>query len=71
MHASCSVVADVFTRKSTEVKDGLDLYIATEFAARGDLYRLREPLTPHDVRLLMWQLLVGVQYLHSCHVWHR
>ncbi len=38
---------------------------------RGDLYHQNEPLTPVALRLLIWQLLVAVQYMHSCHVWHR
>ena len=33
LHPLCLSVADVITRKSTEVKDGLDLYIATEYAS--------------------------------------
>ncbi|CAI5999435.1 unnamed protein product [Closterium sp. NIES-65] len=105
-------LADVFTRKSTEVPGGFDLYIATEYASgishsprpmafeptqrsipsfsppsplpflsaspppggdpyHGDLYRFKQPLTPEDVRRLIWQLLVATRYLHSCHVWHR
>ncbi|CAI5486491.1 unnamed protein product [Closterium sp. Naga37s-1] len=64
-------LADVFTRKSTEVPGGFDLYIATEYASGGDLYRFKQPLTPEDVRRLIWQLLVATRYLHSCHVWHR
>eukprot|EP00850_Spirogloea_muscicola_P020470 SM000217S06852 [mRNA] locus=s217:179868:184453:+ [translate_table: standard] len=64
-------LTDVFTRPSSEVAEGIDLYIATEFADGGDLYRLRESLSPTLVKLLIWQLLVAVRYLHSCHVWHR
>jgi mitogen-activated protein kinase 1/3 len=37
----------------------------------GDLNHQNEPLTPGALRLLIWQLLVAVQYMHSCHVWHR
>lgn len=37
----------------------------------GDLNHQNEPLTPGALRLLIWQLLVAVQYIHSCHVWHR
>eukprot|EP00850_Spirogloea_muscicola_P009817 SM000056S17935 [mRNA] locus=s56:232798:237452:+ [translate_table: standard] len=64
-------LTDVFTRPSSEVAGGIDLYIATEFADGGDLYCLRESLSPTLVKLLIWQLLVAVRYLHSCHVWHR
>ncbi|GAQ87390.1 Putative Serine/Threonine protein kinase [Klebsormidium nitens] len=64
-------VSDVFLRESTEVEEGIDLYIATEYAQEGDIYRLRRPLTLPDVRRLMWELLVAVRYLHSQQVWHR
>ena len=37
----------------------------------GDLYHQEEPMTPETVRTLIWQLLVSVHYMHTCHVWHR
>ncbi|CAK9227970.1 unnamed protein product [Sphagnum jensenii] len=64
-------LTNVFTTQNLESSDTTDLYIATEFAERGDLYHQNEPLTPVALRLLIWQLLVAVQYMHSCHVWHR
>lgn len=37
----------------------------------GDMYHQGEAMTPEIVRTLIWQLLVSVNYMHSCHVWHR
>lgn len=70
-HPHIISLTDVFTFPSSEVEGGLDLYIATEFADGGDMYHLKEPVSANDVKLLVWQLLVGVKYLHSCRVWHR
>ncbi|KAH8954862.1 hypothetical protein BDL97_08G103600 [Sphagnum fallax] len=64
-------LTNVFTTPNLEISDSTDLYIATEFAECGDLNHQNEPLTPGALRLLIWQLLVAVQYMHSCHVWHR
>ncbi|KAL2644976.1 hypothetical protein R1flu_012563 [Riccia fluitans] len=64
-------LTDVFTAENLDIQGGIDLYIATEYADRGDMYHLKDPLLPDDVKLLVWQLLSGVRYLHSCHVWHR
>ncbi|KAG6544862.1 hypothetical protein Mapa_013552 [Marchantia paleacea] len=64
-------LSNVFTSESLDIPGGIDLYIATEYADRGDMYHLKDPLLPDDVKLLVWQLLSGVRYLHSCHVWHR
>lgn len=64
-------LTDVFTKPSSETRGGLDLYIATEFADWGDMYHLREPITSNHVKILVWQLLVGLKYMHSCRVWHR
>lgn len=71
IHPYIISLTDVFTSKNLEKPDSTDLYIATEFAERGDLYRQSEPITAETVRTLMWQLLVSVNYMHSCHVWHR
>eukprot|EP00249_Psilotum_nudum_P021973 c28323_g1_i1 orf=637-2607(-) len=70
-HSYIIALTDVFTNLSLEVNGGIDLYIATEFADRGDIYHLKEPVLANDVKLLIWQLLVGVRYMHSCQVWHR
>ncbi|KAG0613808.1 hypothetical protein M758_6G130700 [Ceratodon purpureus] len=64
-------LTDVFTSKNLEKPDSTDLYIATEFAERGDLYHQEEQMSPETVRTLIWQLLVSVHYMHACHVWHR
>ncbi|EFJ08589.1 hypothetical protein SELMODRAFT_131428, partial [Selaginella moellendorffii] len=70
-HRYVITLTDVFISMSMEVSGGIDLYIATEFADGGDMYHLREPLTPQHVKFLMWQLLTGMSYIHSCRVWHR
>jgi serine/threonine protein kinase len=70
-HLVMHAVTNVFTTPNLEISDSTDLYIATEFAECGDLNHQNEPLTPGALRLLIWQLLVAVQYMHSCHVWHR
>lgn len=70
-HPHVILLTDVFTYPSSEVGGGLDLYIATEFADGGDMYHLKEPVSANDVKLLLWQMLMGVNYLHSCRVWHR
>ncbi|EFJ19657.1 MAP kinase [Selaginella moellendorffii] len=70
-HRYVITLTDVFISMSMEVSGGIDLYIATEFADGGDMYHLREPLTPEHVKFLMWQLLTGMSYIHSCRVWHR
>ncbi|KAJ7570334.1 hypothetical protein O6H91_01G115700 [Diphasiastrum complanatum] len=64
-------LTNVFTNLSLEISGGVDLYIATEFADGGDMYHLSDSLTSGEVKLLLWQLLVAVKYIHSCHVWHR
>ncbi|XP_024380588.1 mitogen-activated protein kinase mpkB isoform X1 [Physcomitrium patens] len=64
-------LTDVFSSKNLEKPDSTDLYIATEFAERGDLYHQAESITAETVRTLIWQLLVAVHYMHTCHVWHR
>lgn len=49
----------------------VDLYIATEFAEGGDLYHIKGQLGEDEVADIMWQLLLGLQYLHSMRIWHR
>ncbi|MCO5563988.1 hypothetical protein L7F22_017643 [Adiantum nelumboides] len=70
-HPYIILLTDVFTYPSLEAGGGLDLYIATEFADGGDMYHLKRPVLTSDVKLLLWQVLMGVNYLHSCRVWHR
>ncbi|MCO5563328.1 hypothetical protein L7F22_016969 [Adiantum nelumboides] len=70
-HPYIILLTDVFTYPSLEDGGGLDLYIATEFADGGDMYHLKRPVLTSDVKLLLWQVLMGVNYLHSCRVWHR
>lgn len=66
-------LTDVFVNESSECQDGsgIDLYIATEFADWGDIYHFSGPVSANEVKFLLWQLLAGVKYLHSCRVWHR
>ncbi|KAG0587203.1 hypothetical protein KC19_2G147900 [Ceratodon purpureus] len=71
IHPYIISLTDVFTSKNLEKPDSTDLYIATEFAERGDIYHQSEPMSAEAVRTLIWQLLVSVNYMHSCHVWHR
>lgn len=71
IHPYIITLTDVFLAPSEEVKGEVDLYIATEFADRGDLYHFKGSLSPDEVKSLMWQLLLGVNYMHSCRVWHR
>ena len=49
----------------------LDVFIAMEFADGGDLFSFRGQLSGDEVRLLMWQLLHALKFLHANHVWHR
>ena len=53
------------------VHTAVDLYIATEFAEGGDLYSMRGNLTDRQVGRIMWNMLDGISYLHSCGIWHR
>lgn len=53
------------------VHTAVDLYIATEFAEGGDLYSMRGNLTDRQVARVMWNMLEGISYLHSCGIWHR
>ncbi|KAI5084182.1 hypothetical protein GOP47_0000351 [Adiantum capillus-veneris] len=71
VHPYIISLTDVFLNRSEDITDGVDLYIATEFAEKGDMCHFKGSLSPHDVKSLMWQLLLGVNYMHSCRVWHR
>lgn len=53
------------------VSVSVDLYIAMEFAEGGDLFNLRGQLSSEEVKLIMWQLLRCLRFLHGLHVWHR
>ena len=54
------------------VNMSVDLYLAVEFAERGDLYHMRGQLSEKEARSLAWQLLSCLRYLHcDVHVWHR
>lgn len=53
------------------VHTAVDLYMATEFAEGGDLYSLKGQLSEGQVTAMLWDMLEGVRYLHSCGIWHR
>lgn len=49
----------------------IDVYLALEFCAGGDLHALRGQMTAAQIRQLIAQTVLGVQYLHDLNVWHR
>jgi serine/threonine protein kinase len=49
----------------------IDVYLALEHCAAGDLHALQGQMAPAMVQSLLSQLVAGVQYLHDLHVWHR
>ena len=53
------------------VTDSVDLYLVLECADGGDLFQLGEQLDQGEVIHIMKQLLVAVEFLHSCGVIHR
>ena len=53
------------------VHTAVDLYIATEYAEGGDLYSLKGNLSEGQVSGILWNMLDGLRYLHSCGIWHR
>eukprot|EP00210_Caulerpa_lentillifera_P002311 g2218.t1 len=58
-------------RNGELVPCSIDLYLAMEYGAGGDLHNLRGQMSEQDVKRLMWQILTAVEYLHSQNVWHR
>jgi mitogen-activated protein kinase 1/3 len=58
-------------RNGQFVAASVDVYLALEYADQGDLYNLRGQLTELEVKLIMWQLLSAVHYLHERRIWHR
>eukprot|EP00898_Chlorokybus_atmophyticus_P002351 jgi/Chlat1/3116/Chrsp21S03349 len=69
-HPNIIAMTDAFLQPATHDSD-IDMYIATELAAGGDLFAFKGTLTAQRVREIMHQLLLGLRYLHSCRVWHR
>jgi mitogen-activated protein kinase 1/3 len=80
-HNSLVSLKDVFTAPSQTgsftLSNGalkpssLDLYIALEHMNCSDLYSLKGELTALDVKIIMYQLLLGMSYLHQNGVVHR
>ncbi|KAI7839130.1 hypothetical protein COHA_007133 [Chlorella ohadii] len=80
-HPNLIGIRDAFVRPSATgqcrliggklVNLSVDVYIAMELAAGGDLFHLRGQMSADEVKGLMWQLLITIKYLHSQHVWHR
>ena len=58
-------------RRGRLTPTSIDLYLATEYCDRGDLFSLRGQLAEGEARSIMWQLLCAVRYLHANGVWHR
>eukprot|EP00193_Tetraselmis_chui_P013625 CAMPEP_0177795754 /NCGR_PEP_ID=MMETSP0491_2-20121128/26411_1 /TAXON_ID=63592 /ORGANISM="Tetraselmis chuii, Strain PLY429" /LENGTH=265 /DNA_ID=CAMNT_0019318625 /DNA_START=357 /DNA_END=1155 /DNA_ORIENTATION=+ len=53
------------------VAASIDLYMVLEYVDGGDLFSLKGQMSEADVKLLLFQLLAVVKYLHSINVWHR
>jgi len=53
------------------VAASIDLYLVMEYVSGGDLFSMKGQLTEKNVKSLLTQLLLAVQYLHSINVWHR
>jgi len=80
-HPHVIQLKDVFLRPSSTgqcrlidnklVHCSMDLYISTEFAEGGDVFHLKGNLREEEVVDMMWQMLSGLQYLHSMGIWHR
>ena len=80
-HPNVIQLKDVFLQPSSTgqcrlidkklVHCSVDLYIATEFAEGGDLYKIKGQLGEDEVVDIMWQMLLGLKYLHSMRIWHR
>jgi serine/threonine protein kinase len=53
----------------TAVSQGIFLTSPGGWYARGD--DCRGQMSAEEVRMLMWQMLHGLKYLHTLNVWHR
>jgi len=53
------------------VASSIDLYVVVEYVDGGDLFSMKGQMSEADVKLLLFQLLAVVKYLHSINVWHR
>ena len=58
-------------RRGRLTATSIDLYLATEYCDRGDLFGLRGQLSEAEARGVVAQLLSAVRYLHAHGVWHR
>lgn len=80
-HPNIIKLRDVFTKPGSGgkftmvdgklVSETLDVYLVTDYYSNGDLYSLRTMLEPQQAKIIFKQVLEGVQFLHSCGVWHR
>jgi 5'-AMP-activated protein kinase catalytic alpha subunit len=51
-----------------------DLYIVTEYISGGDLFNLindKGCLSEQEAMRFFWQLMEGLEYIHSCLISHR
>eukprot|EP00894_Picocystis_sp_ML_P005046 jgi/Pico_ML_1/55563/g1232.t1 len=80
-HPNIIKLRDVFTKAGSGgkftmvdgklVSETLDVYLVTDYYSNGDLYSLRTMLDQQQAKIIFKQVLEGVQFLHSCGVWHR
>lgn len=50
------------------------VYVMMEYCVKGDFHRflnLREPVSDREAKMVLWQVLTGVSYLHSHKICHR
>ncbi|XP_059065377.1 mitogen-activated protein kinase FUS3 isoform X3 [Cryptomeria japonica] len=69
----CRKVVDIFigVSKQSNKKVGTDVYIVTEYADKGNLLNFMNQLHSDYTRIIMQQILEGVNFMHSSGVWHR